>query len=304
MPFQTKMRTTQFRWVLNIILAVIIFANAEVGRIWGIQKLPLQFSAVWPATGFALTGLLLFGKKAWPGVFAGNFIYNMLHLYQEGTTFTWPFLVALAVSCGSLAQALVGNWVMRRWCSPSYFKTVKDVMVFLLGGGFITCTIAATVGVTALYLYGIQPAQGYSFSWLTFWIGDVMGIYVCTPLLIYWSLHRCTIPFRKMRAEIFAMIVTFCLLIALFYVVKDFPPLYFFGPYCLWVGYRLGFYGASVAIVLIAITTISITTIGRGWIVHRYPTEALLVLVMFLETMIPIALFAGAVQSELTEKRS
>ncbi len=67
------MQISTFRWFLNLILALLIYANAEAGRLLGIQALPLHFSAIWPATGVALTGLLLFGYRAWPGVLIGNF---------------------------------------------------------------------------------------------------------------------------------------------------------------------------------------------------------------------------------------
>ncbi len=301
MPYQTRMQDAQFRWLLNIFLAILIYVNAEAGRILGIQSLPLNFSAVWPATGFSLTALLLFGYKAWPGIFIGNFCYNILHLYSPHSF--GPSITALVITLGSLTQALVGNWVMRRYSTPGYFKTIKDVVIFLLGGGFITCTIAATVGVSAFYLQETLPAASYSFTWLTFWIGDVMGVFVFTPLLIVWSLRKWQIPFRSMRFELLSMIVVLIALIVLFDTVSRYPPVYFFIPFSLWVGYRLGFHGATIAILLIAISTIVITTIGQGWFSHRYPTDGILVLVMFLEILIATALFAAAAENELQEKR-
>ncbi len=302
MPYQSKMQDAQFRLLLNLLLAILIFANAEAGRILGIQSLPLHFSAVWPATGFSLTALLLFGYKAWPGIFIGNFCYNLLHLYSAASI--GPAVTAFFITLGSLTQALVGNWVMRRYATPGYFKTIHDVFIFLLGGGFITCTIAATIGVSALYLQGELPAANYAFTWLTFWIGDVMGVYVFTPLLIVWSLRKWQIPFHAMRFELIAMALTFIALLLLFHLSSTYPPIYLLIPYCLWVGYRLGFHGATIAILLICICTLVISLRGHGWFVFRYDNLGLLVLVMFLETLIPAALFAAAASSELQDARS
>jgi len=299
MDYSTKMQTAQFRWFLNIILAGLIFVNAEAGRLLGIHTLPLQFSPVWPATGFSLAALLLFGNKAWPGVFVGNLCYNLVHLLLEGTGFVAPVTVALVISLGSLSQALVGNWVMRHYCSSGYFKTIKDVVVFLLGGGFITCTIAATVGVITFLLYGVLQVDTAAFSWLTFWLGDVMGVYVFTPLLIVWSLKRFPYELEEKISELSCMLLLFVILSMLFYSVPFYPPIYFFIPYVLWVGYRLGFHGVTVALLLISITTIAITTLSEGWFTNRYPTNSLLILVMFLETLILTGLFAGAVNREL-----
>src|SRR5258708_4018253 len=103
--YSQKMQALAFRWMLNFFLVVVIFCRAEAGRVLGIKQIPLAISAVWPPTGFALAALLLFGFRAWPGIFFGNFLYNALHLLLKEPGIATPLIAAAVISLGSLAQA-------------------------------------------------------------------------------------------------------------------------------------------------------------------------------------------------------
>ncbi len=298
MPFSAKMQISTFRWYLNIILAGIIFCNAEAGRLLGIQTLPLHFSAVWPATGFSLAALLLFGSRAWPGVFVGNLLYNCVHLFLQHAGFIGPFVAALAISLGSLAQALLASAILRRYSSTGYFKTGKDVLLFLVWGGFLSCMIAPTVGVVTFYLYGLLPAANVAVTWLTFWIGDVMGVYVIAPLLIVWALRKIAVSMDGQKLEIASMAFLYLFLSWLYYYVAVYPAIYLFVPYAIWVSYRYGFRGATLALFFSSVTTIVITGFGHGSFVNVYPESALVALVMFLEiVLVTTALFMATIKS-------
>jgi two-component system, NtrC family, sensor kinase len=301
MQYSGKMQTTSFRWVLNILLAGIIFANAEAGRLLGIQTFSLHFSAVWPATGFSLAALLLFGYRAWPGVFVGNFLYNCLHLYLEHTGFYGPLTASIVVSLGSLGQALLGTYFMRRFSTTGYFKTINDVIVFLLAGGFLTCMIAATVATLMLFVYEGLPPENMAFAWLTFWSGDCMGVYIFTPLLLIWSVRR--LHTRNSCKEAVCMLVTFISISFLFDYVSKYPVGYLFIPFSIWTALRFGFHGATVAVLLISGITITITSLGHGSFIYSYPESPLLVLVMLLETILMTALLMAAARNELTYLR-
>ena len=70
MPFQNKVQSLGPRIFFNILLAVLIFYNAELGRLLGIKGEPLAISVVWPATGFSLAALLLFGNEVYGRAFS------------------------------------------------------------------------------------------------------------------------------------------------------------------------------------------------------------------------------------------
>ena len=298
MPLSNKSEPTPFRWTLNIFLAIIIFGSAECSSLLGIKTLPLNLSPVWPATGFSLAALLIFGFRAWSGIFAGNFIYNFLHLYLNGTTFFGPLTVALSISLGSLLQALLGGYVIRRFSTPAFFDTVRDIIIFLIGGGLLTCTIAASIAVITFYLYGVLVPDQILFTWLTMWLGDSMGVYIITPLVVRWLLRKSPVPITEHRLEAFFMVIGYGILSLLFISVQRYPAIYFFLLLSIWITCRFRIHGATTAIFFISLTTIIATELGYGSFLLSYPVSPFLALVAFLQLLVIVNLILAAVMNE------
>src|SRR5574338_48608 len=161
-----KMQAAGFSALLNIFLSIVIFMNAEAGRLLGIQELPLAISPVWPPTGFALAAVLLFGFKTWPGILLGNLAYNSYHLIYGQDTFLIPVLSTCVITFGSVSQVLLGGYIMRKYSSAGYFNSVRDIFIFLLPAGLISCLIAPSIGVATLYLRGLLEQQNIVFTWV------------------------------------------------------------------------------------------------------------------------------------------
>ncbi|MDD1641073.1 MAG: CHASE domain-containing protein [Methylococcaceae bacterium] len=51
-------------------------------------------------------------------------------------------------------------------------------------GGLLSCIISASIGITTLYLEGVINLENIAFSWMTWWVGDVIGVLIFTPLLL------------------------------------------------------------------------------------------------------------------------
>ncbi len=297
-PFETKSQSLVTLFFLNILLAVVIFCYAELGRLLGIQGLPLAISVVWPATGFALAALLLFGNGLWPGIFLGNFFYNFVHLYEEGNPLMIPVFTAAAVTLGSLLEALVGNYLMRRYASPGFFNTVHDVLIFLVPAGILASLIAPTIGVATLYLQGSVVAPSIFYTWLTFLVGDSMGVYIFTPLAVVWTLFKPPLgSFKQYKREIVWLIVIFSL-IAILTFVLDYSVRHFYMLIAVWAAYRFGMHGATFAIFIICLGLIIPTSLGYGLVSSALLSEQLIVLVTFLEIIVATALILAAVVKE------
>lgn len=296
-PLEAKMQSSLFSWIINLVVAVLIFYNAEIGRLQGLSGLPLAISVIWPATGIALAVFLLFGNKIWPGVFVGNFCYNFLHLYLSAHSYLSPLLVGSAISFGSLLQAYVGSLIIRRFSSENYFETIKDVVIFLFPAGILSCLIASSIGVTALYLGGSLSLHAIFNTWLTFWIGDSMGVYIITPLLVVWSIKRLNVSIKGHFVEILFMIFASILL---YYLVfqRNLPLLYLFVPLNLWVTYAFRMHGATVSNFLISLFAIIPASFGFGPIFRAHPEDSLILLVNFLEVLVATSLFFAAILNE------
>lgn len=291
------MEERPFQLLFNLFFAIIIFYNNEIGRILGLPELPLAISVIWPATGFSLAALLLFGYKISPGIFIGNFCYNFYHIYPSASFFS-ALLAASLISGGSLIQALTGFYIISRYATVEYFKTVRDMVIFLLFGGFLTCLIASTIGVSTLALMGyFENHHDIFITWLTFWIGDMMGVYIFTPAIVVWSLMKPKVSLRKYFWEV----VLICLIIVvLMFLILNFKyplgPLFF--PLVAWIAYRFGLHGETIAIFLIGFPLIIGSVFNYG-VFTLYAPYSLMFLVIYLEVLVSLNLIVAGIVNEL-----
>jgi two-component system, NtrC family, sensor kinase len=296
--FAKKMEGRSFRWLFNLFFAIIIFYNNEIGRILGLQEHPLAISVVWPATGFSLAALLLFGYKVSPGIFIGNFCYNFYYIYINSTSFFPPFIAACFISGGSLLQALVGFYIMARFATAEYLKTVRDMVIFLLFGGLFTCLIASTIGVSTLVSIGaLQNTHDIFITWLTFWIGDTMGVYIFTPAIIVWTLMKPKVPLHKYIWEA-ALIGLIMAAIGIFVLYFEYPLNSLYFPLIAWITYRFGLHGETLAIFLIGFPLIIATVLGQGSFT-LYTSHSLMYLVIYLEVLVSLNLIVAGIVNEL-----
>lgn len=278
-----------------LVLAVIIFM-AEVGRLTGVKDAPLPISVVWPPTGIALTGLLLVGPKITPGIFLGNFIYNTFHLHESHSILSIAALAGAIIASGSTLQALVGNYIMRAFCSRGYFNTIKDIFIFSLYGGALTCIIASSIGTLTLYFTSAMTWQATAYLWLTFWIGDTMGVYVFTPLLIVWSLANPTVKLKEYAFEAFFMVIYFISLTSLIQL-KGYPLWHLYIPLSIWASYRFRMHGATLTTLLIALAIILPYTTKFT----EYTPQLnyfLLISILYIEVVVGTSLLLAAIANE------
>lgn len=297
-PFKINIGSFFIRFAFNLLFAAVIFSQAELGRLLGIRDQPLAISYIWPATGFSLAAFLLFGHKIWPGVFLGNFCYNFLHLVLYSGNYAISLPIAIVVSFGSLLQAFVGNSILRRYCSKGYFNTVKDIAIFLVPGGLFTCLIASTIGVVTLYLYKPTPFNETFTTWLTFWIGDLLGVYIFTPLLVVWAILQ---PISRIKDYAWEALIIGISLLGIIYLTSTASHLFyhFYIPIALWCAFRFGLHGGTFIIFSIALAMIIPTALGINVFNVASIAYPLSFLVLFLEVLVAtVLIFSGMVNEK------
>jgi diguanylate cyclase (GGDEF)-like protein/PAS domain S-box-containing protein len=168
-------------------LAVAYYLAARLALLLAIP--PGYATAVWPAAGVALAGLLAFGNRVWPGILLAAFCLDYPTALQVGGADTLPKVVALAaaMASGATLQALAGAWLIRRFSRyPIELGRELEVGKFLVLGGVVACLVNASISVTLLWLSGGMRTQDVAFGWLTWWIGDTIGVLVFMPLFLLW----------------------------------------------------------------------------------------------------------------------
>src|SRR5262245_932708 len=171
-------------------LAAMAAAYYVVGRLGLLLAIPPGYAtAVWPASGIALAGTLLFGYRVWPGILLGSFLINLQTSLDTTSTASVLNTTALAASIGLGAslQAMAGAFLIRRLTQyPNVLVDAGHSLKFLILGGPVTCLVNATWAVTSLLFGGVIQPVDYLFHWWTWWVGDAIGVITFTPLILIW----------------------------------------------------------------------------------------------------------------------
>ena len=161
-------------------------AYGVVGRLSLQLAIPPGYaSPLYPPAGIALACVLVFGSRVVPGVALGAFCLNLLltlkHWPNLATSVGLPAVFAL----GAALQALTGAALVRRFVrQPLTLSEPRDIAVFFGLGAFATCLISTTLANAALAWTGTVPPAKLAFSWLTWWVGDSMGVLIGAPIVL------------------------------------------------------------------------------------------------------------------------
>src|SRR5262249_44028433 len=129
--------------------------------------------------GISLAALLILGYRVWPGIFLGALLVNLI-------TKDTPVQTALGIALGNTLEGLVGAWVVNRFAGGvKAFERPQDGFKFTVLAGLLSTMVSATIGVICVSLAS-RPDHSYFSIWLTWWLGDVGGALLVTPVLLLW----------------------------------------------------------------------------------------------------------------------
>ena len=157
-------------------IGIAYFVLAKIGLT--LASINSSTSAIWPATGFALASVLVWGYRAGPAVLVASFAANVTNV---GSIYA-----ATAIALGNTLEALVAAWLINVWCDGrETFATTTGVAKFALVCVSST-TLSATVGIGALIFSG-DPPTPLAVAWMTWWLGDLAGALVVAPFVVLWA---------------------------------------------------------------------------------------------------------------------
>jgi len=279
--------------VLWLLLASVYFLSAQLGL--SLAFVQVNTSPVWPPTGIAIAALLYFGLRAWPGIFLGALLTSIM----AGTS----ILVALGVASGNTLEGLVASYLLVRFASTYPFNKVRHVFIFVAVVLFAT-TISASIGVSSLLIGGVIEKDSFSLLWSTWWLGDLVGGLVITPLLLCWSrLHNARRYLSQWPEALCLLVLSIfsseLVFNKLFYIFHgDYPLGFVFVPLAIWAAYRFHQYGATLFIAIISILAIYGTLQGHGPFVRTSANESLLLLQAFIGVIAITTFVLAASMSE------
>lgn len=177
--------------VFTIILVAALYAiSGFLGSFFATP--PGYATAIWAPSGIALGAVLIWGLWMLPGVFIGSLITNFFitAAISSDTTLTISLLIGLMIATGATLQAFMGWVLIRRWVGlHNLLNEPNDIILFAFLSGPISCLVNTTWSNTGLVLLNVQSINSFAYSWLTWWIGDIMGVLIFTPVFLILFAH-------------------------------------------------------------------------------------------------------------------
>jgi signal transduction histidine kinase/DNA-binding NarL/FixJ family response regulator len=326
-------KTTQYHlWLQRgsaIAISAIGYATlAEISR--QLASTPQNVTPVWPPDGLAVGLVLLWGNWVLPGVLLGSFLSNIRAFIDTiaPITIALSILQVLGIAIGTTIGTWLGKTLLQYAIKKRYpLNRVTDVLKFLVFTGAIGPIVNATSGVTILCLASKVPWTAYGTVWFTWWISNVSGIFIITPVIL--SCHKLVQAYQaqfpawyqrlfypnnhhpvsptslpKQKRHKLGQIAEALLLLFLVFLISKtafgggYALEYMLIPLLIWSAFRLG--QAPATLFTFLITTISIlgTVRGLGGFVRQDLNQSLILLQLFIGVMALTALVLSATIEE------
>ncbi len=231
----------------------------------------------WPPAGVAMAGLYLWGVRYGFSVFLGAFLLNFFLFKGMGQPLLTTLLMSSGLSLGSAVQGVVGAKVL-------YFfrRKLKDfryilLLCFLTG---IVCLISSSTGVVMLYGAGVVEAHEVGFSLFTWLMGDMLGVWLLTPLLLLFFTRPPRFDRKRFLYFIFYVVLLFWVLEQLFLhpYTQGYPLTWTLYAMSVWAALSFGRHGAMLCNLFIAGMAVWGTSMGLGVFGLLHYQEALFIL--------------------------
>jgi diguanylate cyclase (GGDEF)-like protein/PAS domain S-box-containing protein len=235
-------------WRAPVLAALLYFAVASVTI--ALTDAWSAVAPVWPANALLLALLRNRRPSAWwPVLLAGGLANVAANLATRGT-FGAPVLFSLA----NVAEVALAAWALRRNLSEMNRLESRTVWRFLLWGGVIAPMISGLLGAaTALVAFG----QPFPTAYATWVVADGLGLIVVTPFLVKLFdgsyLRRWRGSTLRQKREAAALYLLTAAVAAAVFQSEELPILFLVGMPLMLVTFRLGWAGANLAVMIVAL---------------------------------------------------
>jgi PAS domain S-box-containing protein len=264
------------------LLAVACFVGGLAGHllIWPVPGV----SPFWPPAGIGIAGLVLGGRRLWPGIALG--------LVAAAVVRGEPVALSLGVGVAGTLAALAGSYLLEQFRFNPRLERPRDVVGFVVLGSFLPSLISASLGTIALILFSQIASPDQAWGW--WWIGDALGTLILGPLVLAWAVPSVAVP-RVTRVELaaFSLVLGELVLNLFFFRVPSLAYTLFIP--ATWAGLRFGLRGTTATNMAIATGMLAVTVMDR---VGGAGLGGVLILLSFVAILSITSLVLAAVTSE------
>jgi signal transduction histidine kinase len=281
----------------NVCVCLLYLITAKLGLKYAI--IGNTVTLLWPPSGIALAAIMLGGYHLWPGIFLGALLANA----GSGV----PIHTLAIVGLGNTLEPLCGAALLRSQDDFSIaLDKVSDVLQLVLLAAFVSTTVSASLGTLGLFVGSEISVADFGPTWLTWWLGDGMGILVISPvILIGFGITRTTPKLFSATKILEAIILIVALAVvnqtifgsSKFVGTGYFPVSLSIFPFVIWSALRFGSIGAASVSLFVSILAIKGTVHGTGPFAVGSTIHSLIIWCLFADLIAVTGLILAAVNS-------
>ena len=273
---------------------------------YGMSFTQTSAAPFWFPDSVLLCALLRFPRRAWPLLLLATLPIRLLVAVPDGTP-QWFLWVTFAIDC---AKAILAATLLRRLlANPLRFDRPRDFALYCLCAVILVPSLGAVAGAGARHVLGDE----YWTGWREWFFGDAAANLILTPLLFYWVLAPPRLRLAGGRRWAEAALIFFGLLVSTWrafhapagqFGFTD-PRFYIPVAFLVWAALRFGMAGASGAVAVLALVSVSAALLVRGPFSGHSPGEAAAALQKFLLLRAaPLYLFAVLIEQNRRVEQS
>jgi signal transduction histidine kinase len=298
-------RSVDFRILL---VAVLYYLSAEIGFFLALENhnaLPF-----WPPAGVALALVVLFGRKVWPGIAIGSLVIIVKSPWFGSIDSVQMVMTVVAIiTTARVLEPLAGEFLFKRLVKESYPFTKAIYAFHFVLIAFLISWISTGGNLLALSLSGVIPTEDMLSITFAYWIRNVAGILLFSPLLLSLPGISLKKPNIAKIGEIAIFLlgcagVFFLLRIEAFQYISSFAMAFVAIPFLLWLAFRFKSVVAILGYMAVAMVAIYLTSHGYGpFYMQELTSDTVLLLQIYLFVIsISTLVLASAVEERQQAK--
>jgi signal transduction histidine kinase len=297
--FDRPSRPMGLWFLLNFMMALLYAALSLAGQNFGTIP-PGNVTAVWLASGLATAAVFRYGYPILPGVWLGSFLGNLPTFSRDPDTLALGLLAGACIGIGAAIEAGLGVYAWRRFHPTSNpFEHRGGGLAFVIWAALAACLPAATIGAGSIVALGFGQVENFGSLWLTWWLGDAVGVLVVAPLLLVWTGAPRRWPAWLFQGEFYLVAAGIGLISLIAFGPEGYPVEYLLIPLLAWAAFRFDLQALTLAIAFLAGAAIWGTSQGQGSFVRADLNESLLLLQAFVGSVTGAMLILAATLAEV-----
>ncbi len=278
---------------LFLLVAGLFFCTGSWLSLW--LNGPERFSLLWPTNGLLFGLLLISPKRRWRNLFALQFLVSFLvHLIFYPSIYG-----CLVYSLANSLEVAIAIFPLRGIAPGHADFTRQRQLIWFLG---VSLSAPVISGAVAIALLG-TPSVGNAAFFRSWWLGDSLGLFLITPLVLMTVRAETREHFRLRNLP--ATLLTLAVAAApnlLLNVPQRIPLLFLDFPLLVFVAFRLGLFGAAIGALLMVIPMTRFAMSASGMfganVFHDKPTRILILQAYLLIQLIMVYLVSLALMRQ------